>query len=317
MTIRSLIFIVLLVAGFGYACSSGKAKRDTIQEGEKLARTHCVGCHSFPEPGLLDKNTWIGSVLPEMGKRMNVAIYYNPFDNKQRNSPDQAQSTLFPTEQWNKIVDWYKEAAPDHLNADSSVLLSIANVLPGFLAKPISFLEHPTITFLGFDNSSNKFLVGDALVQKVYTISDKLIPTEMNQVGVGIADLKRKSPFTYALTMGILKPSDQPLGSLHRIGPNGKSTLLIDSLLRPIHFNFADLNQDKLDDIIVCEFGYNEGSLSWFDEKGKKHVLKNLPGAIATRIVDFNRDGKADILVLMAQAQEGIFLYTNQGEGKF
>ena len=291
-----------------------------LQEGEELARRHCVGCHSFPEPTLLDKKTWTGSVLPEMGKRMNVAIYYNPFESQAQEDTSRSVVTLFPTDQWNKIVEWYKSVAPDYLAADSSVVAGMDNKLADFVAKPISFLNHPTITFIGYDSLSAGMLLGDALEQKLFSLTDKLKPKELNQVGVGVADVKRNLGFLYVLSMGILKPSDQPVGNLTRIAPDGHSTLLIDSLRRPIHFSIADLNQDKADDIIVCEFGYNEGALSWFEQEGKifkKHPLKNLPGAIATRIVDLNRDGRVDIVALMAQANESILLFANRGGGRF
>lgn len=310
----------MLLSAIGTSCSSISEKNIVLNEGEELAKKHCVGCHSFPEPGLLDKKTWTGSVLPEMGKRMNVAIYYNPFESQQREKIDSAQPSLFPTDRWNKIVDWYKSVAPNKLTADSTAVGPIENWLTDFVAKPISFLNYPTITFVGYDSLLRKIMVGDALEQKVFSLSNKLEPVELNKVGVGIADLKRHGSFLYALTMGILKPSDQALGSLSRITSEGKATLLIDSLLRPIHFCFADLNQDKSDDIIVCEFGYNEGALSWFENIGrfyKKHLLKNLPGAISTRILDLNHDGRVDIVALMAQANEGVFLFTNKGGGRF
>lgn len=32
-------------------------------DGERLARTYCAACHAFPEPQLLDKETWEASVI--------------------------------------------------------------------------------------------------------------------------------------------------------------------------------------------------------------------------------------------------------------
>src|SRR5205085_10544019 len=42
-----------------------------------------------------------------------------------------------------------------------------------------------------------------------------------------------------------------------------------------------------------------------------------LPGAIKAYPYDYNKDGKTDILALFAQGEEGIFLYTNKGDGNF
>ena len=46
-------------------------------------------------------------------------------------------------------------------------------------------------------------------------------------------------------------------------------------------------------------------------------VLNNKPGAITAIIVDYNQDGQNDIFVLMAQGDEGVFYYENQGGGSF
>ena len=42
-----------------------------------------------------------------------------------------------------------------------------------------------------------------------------------------------------------------------------------------------------------------------------------MPGAIKAYTNDFNNDGMTDILVLMAQAREGIYLFINRGNGRF
>lgn len=41
------------------------------------------------------------------------------------------------------------------------------------------------------------------------------------------------------------------------------------------------------------------------------------PGARKAEIVDLNKDGKLDIVVMMAQAYEGIYYLENQGGGSF
>ena len=45
---------------------------DSIAKGKKLALIHCQRCHLFTEPALLDKKTWVGSVLPNMGLRLGI-----------------------------------------------------------------------------------------------------------------------------------------------------------------------------------------------------------------------------------------------------
>ena len=82
---------------------------------------------------------------------------------------------------------------------------------------------------------------------------------------------------------------------------------------------YADLNNDGREDIIISEFGFRQGSLSWFENTGKgnyaRHILRALPGAIRTEVYDFNKDGKPDIAAMMAQGDEGVFIYYNEGNG--
>jgi hypothetical protein len=49
----------------------------------------------------------------------------------------------------------------------------------------------------------------------------------------------------------------------------------------------------------------------------ERHVLSSLPGAIKAYVKDENGDGLPDIWVLFAHAEEGIFLFTNRGGGRF
>ena len=53
------------------------------------------------------------------------------------------------------------------------------------------------------------------------------------------------------------------------------------------------------------------------NNKYEKHILKDVPGAIKVYIKDVNHDGLPDIWALFAQGEEGIFLFTNKGNGNF
>ena len=84
---------------------------------------------------------------------------------------------------------------------------------------------------------------------------------------------------------------------------------------------YGDLNNDGKDDIIACEYGNLTGKLVWYENQGSnKYVakeLRNKPGAITAIIKDYNKDGLNDIFVLMAQGQEGVFYYENNGDSTF
>jgi hypothetical protein len=74
-------------------------------------------------------------------------------------------------------------------------------------------------------------------------------------------------------------------------------------------------------DYLVCEFGHLTGALTWMENKGGgryvRHIIRSYPGAIKAYIQDVNKDGLPDLWVLFAQGEEGIFLFTNKGNGEF
>jgi hypothetical protein len=92
-------------------------------------------------------------------------------------------------------------------------------------------------------------------------------------------------------------------------------------LARPVQVSSCDLNNDHLVDYLVCEFGNLAGALSWMENRGKekylKHIIRAEPGVIKAYIDDYNHDGLQDVWALFAQGEEGIFLFTNKGNGMF
>jgi hypothetical protein len=127
--------------------------------------------------------------------------------------------------------------------------------------------------------------------------------------------------------MGALTPLDVTHGSIQPVMIDENLTItvsshvLLDSLPRPVSVQEADLNEDGKPDYVVCGFGNFAGSLFWLKNTGdghfEKNILRNQPGSTETRVSDFNGDGRLDILALMAQGDEGIFLYTQLADGTF
>jgi len=46
------------LAWLGCLALGQSAETVDLAKAELLARQHCIGCHLFPEPELLDKKTW-------------------------------------------------------------------------------------------------------------------------------------------------------------------------------------------------------------------------------------------------------------------
>ncbi|MEL6865587.1 MAG: VCBS repeat-containing protein, partial [Bacteroidota bacterium] len=49
----------------------------------------------------------------------------------------------------------------------------------------------------------------------------------------------------------------------------------------------------------------------------QEHLIEYVPGAIRTEIRDVDKDGWPDIIALMAQGNEGVFLFRNKSNGQF
>jgi hypothetical protein len=314
------LLIIILVCFLLYINMSCGGKSQSITEGDELAHKYCISCHQFNDPSLLDKKSWGENVLPKMAEFMYVDQYYNPYvpgSSQRRIAPED----LFPYEKWEKIVNYYLLNAPDSMPVRTEQLSPVHIGLNHFTTHFIeSKIEAPLTTMVRFDTAGHRILFGDGQERKLFVMNPAMKVVDSFHVRVGIADIHLAKNSFEVVTMGILKPSDAILGKLVRI-TDKKETILADSLERPVQATYADLNGDNKEDIVLCEFGYRLGALSWLENMGndqyKKHVLRGLPGAINTEVYDFNKDGKPDIIALMAQADEGVFIYYNEGGGHF
>ena len=121
---------------------------------------------------------------------------------------------------------------------------------------------------------------------------------------------------------GVLNPNNGKYGSIENVAFNSKhiAQTVFKNLRRPVQIVSCDLNQDKKQDYVVCEFGNLQGALSWIENTDTGHVryvIRGAPGAIRAYVNDYNHDGLPDIWALFAQGDESVFLFTNKGNGVF
>lgn len=304
----SLLFIAL------YSCSETAAEKRLLN-GKKLAEVYCSTCHAFAEPGLLDKKTWISGVLPKMGS----FIGFRQFESTTYFEDDYAKPNI-TLDDWNDIVRFYVTLAPDSLTRMTTNLPKIDTTLRLFRTiRPNFNLSSPATSYAGIFPESKEIIFTDGLTRRMYRVKDMQL-TDSMEIETGISQVVQSNSRLMVLAMGVMYPSDDRLGKLERLDKH-HSELVLDSLQRPVYAEYADLNNDSLEDIIICAFGNNTGELSWFEQQKQglyqKHVLKPLPGAIKTIARDFNNDGKKDIMALMAQADEGLYIFYNEGNNRF
>jgi hypothetical protein len=314
MRLISVAFIALLT----FACNSKKT-------GEELAKENCSSCHKFPDPSLLDKKTWNNHVLVEMSYRLGIR---NKFELLTKIPEEQFQSAvelnIYPdtpkltVEEWQSIVDYYTKNAPNRTLAqkNKSIIQNdpIHFTQETFLQKKAFNGNVTSVTiqpengeiWTGFNSNTLTILSSQLKEKSSIRTSSPTVKTLFN---------KGK---TYSLTIGKMYPNDQKLGAIYEISAQNKSTKIIDSLKRPVDMQIADFNQDGVNDFLICEYGFEAGQLVWIDGKSKqRHLLKDQAGSRNVIVKDYTGDGRPDLLVLMAQAREGVSLFINKGMGMF
>lgn len=311
----------------------GAERIEKSVSGRELAQMHCQGCHAFPDPDLLDRETWTQVVLPRMGRRMGI------YEGGER--PDSLfeeevggelvrEANIFPKEpilsreKWQKIVDYFSEKAPDTLAAPPAHP-QIEIGLDAFRVRRLPFRTSPPTTTLLRVEEQNGTYLGDA--KGLLTILDAQQQEEftMDIPGAAVSMQSRGNRFSLTL-MGGIAPTNNPSGrilelAIRRRTKQYKYSTLIDSLHRPVHTVVADLDGDQQEDFLVSEFGYQVGRLAWYERQNgsdfKRHVLRNQPGAIKSVVRDFNGNGRPDVMTLFSQGDEGMFLFHNEGGGHF
>ena len=292
------------------------------QRTELLVNQHCGSCHLVPAPSLLDKKTWMYGVLPEMAFRMG---FKNP--NYKLLIPAGDSAAVYGTipvkptltdEEWDAIREYYIVNAPDSLDR---IERKINTTLSLFEVKPVRILGNnmPFVTLVKTDTIKNKIFVGANSV--LYQFGKGLVIEDSFQLKSPSSNLFiEKDQITLSM-MGILEPNERTTGELGTLSINHKVVPVIDSLQRPVYFEIVDLNNDRLEDYLICEFGNYTGALVAYENLGhgkfKAHVVYGLPGTLKVVIRDTNHDQWMDIVLLAAQGNEQIALLTNQGNFHF
>lgn len=289
--------------------------------GEQLAKSVCVACHLFPEPQLLTKIQWTHHVMPDMAKWVGIeAANFEALPDGEilREAGLFSNPPLVSQKEWFKIWDYYRTEAPEYPLRPAPGP-KVESGLKHFRVRKVNFHGGaPMISLVKINTAAKRLYVADAFANVLGTLepSGQVINRERlpgPAVNVQIID----SGLLVTL-IGRMFPSDQTEGSAWLTAEN---RALVKELRRPTDIRMADLNGDKRPDLLVCEFGNRLGRFSWHENLGlgkyRMHQLLDRPGAIRSEVRDWNGDGKPDILLLTAQAREGLFVFYNEGGGRF
>jgi hypothetical protein len=336
---RGMMFLYgLLVLGACQQEAKNKSHADvndaSIRAGRKLAGKYCRSCHLLPEPGQLDAKHWKESVLPQMGPRLGIYGHDFVAYPSYRNDPNcpagyYPSKPVISTEQWQQIIDYYSALAPDSLVAsveDKPIETTLEQFAAVILPLSIPF---PRVSFLRVDASfaPAALLMYEQNRKQLYRVHQDLQEIDSLAIRDTVVDLSRNGQQVIFLNIGVMAPNNGKFGTALSltIDPEGQwkneQKLVLTSLRRPVRLIEADLNQDGVKDLLVCEFGHLAGSLSWFERKSdtglERHLIRESPGAIQAVLHDLNRDGSPDVLAQFTQGDESIYAFVNDGKGNF
>jgi len=297
-----------------------------VQRGRELAQKYCAACHLFPEPALLTKTAWIHHIQPEMAKWLGLerVDYEGMADGKMLQEAGLFPSSPIISEQeWFSIWDYYRAEAPSVAPQEKRPAPLVG--LKQFRVKKLN--PHngaPMSSLVKIDAERKRLYLGDAFASGLFVMDATGGVLERVKLASPPVSLLLQDSGAYATLIGRFFPSDVMEGSITRLPRDLASAPprpVIESLRRPTDVVAAQLNTDSREDLVVCSFGNRLGRCSWFEgrEGGGyvEHVLMDRPGAIRAEVRDVNGNGRQDIIVLAAQAREGIFLFLNEGRNEF
>lgn len=297
-------------------------RESEVNKGRRLANKYCSACHLFPEPSLLDKKTWKNGVMPKMAFYLGLN-YSEMLSLSERNMEAALKAIpanpMLTKSEFDLILNYYEVTAPD------SIFNPPLTTLPLKQFEPSLWRSHgnlqPAISLIKVDTTTRSIWLCDRtpnLFQYGYDFQLK----DSFKIGSPVSTMIFKSSAEHLLlSMGNMDPSDVSTGSLVQLVANRTFHDLIDSLNRPADFEIADLNNDNLDDYIICAFGNYTGAIEVYENLGKnnfkKYIISSLPGTRKVIVKDFDGDGLDDIMALITQGDEQIKLFSNNGKFQF
>jgi hypothetical protein len=302
-------------------------------DGERLARRLCVTCHAFTPPAVLPRGSWRGSLekMALIAQGKGVARWGEP-----------APRVVLP-EDYQAILAWYEAAAPAALPPVAPWPAPDGRLR--FVRRAIGFKDALTqepavanVRLANLDGDPRPELLacdmrqGVVLLARPYEPSAGAVPIARvphpDHVSVADVDGDGRQDLLVA-DLGEFFPGDHEKGAatwLRALPGGGYSPFTVGGFPRVADVEAADADGDGRLDLLVAAFGWNrkggmELLLNRTREPDKptfdRRTLDPRPGAIHLVPGDVDRDGKPDLIGLIAQEHEAVVAFLGDGKGGF
>ncbi len=157
--------------------------------------------------------------------------------------------------------------------------------------------------------------------------TEVLLASDMQApVHAEVYDLDEDGDFDILVScMNIVFPNNDKIGALIALVNDGQQNftkrILLEGVERVTDTRAQDMDGDGDLDLVVGQFGYDQGEVRWMKNVGpweyESQSLLHLSGLINVCVDDFNGDGHPDIAAQFSQQWEEIHLFENDGQGNF
>ncbi|MEK6260403.1 MAG: FG-GAP-like repeat-containing protein [Planctomycetota bacterium] len=304
--------------------------QEVSAEVEREIVRFCSLCHALPKPESFPKAAWYDEV--------KAGFEFYRTSGRHDMPPPAVQAT----------VDYFRSRAPEKLDAPATPIVSgtgrrrfrsDSSKWPKFASRS----ESPAISFLRAvrrDSQTQPSILmsdmadgGVSLWNPLSADSSPLtIGRLKNPAGACLCDLDGNGTQDIVVAdLGSRSPADHDRGqvvwlpSVWDESQDRGPRVIAQGLSRVCDVQAADLDGDGDLDLAVAEFGWlKTGRTLWLENDGppsapqfNPRVIDPRHGAIHTPIVDLNKDGRPDVVVLISQEFETIEAFLNLGGGEF
>jgi hypothetical protein len=300
-----------------------------VPRDEALVRATCGGCHALPPPEILPRSAWRSEFVKMMFLRDNRPPPVGPA----------AAANVTLPKDMEQVLAYYTAAAPDRLQAPEAWPAPSESPIT-FVRSTLSMPEMPgppavsNIRVADIDGDKQLDLLGTDMRQGVVFAARPLrgaralstVASIPHPSHVSTTDLDRDGAQDLIVSdLGEFFPSDHDKGAVILLRAQGGGrfgAFWLDGWPRVAAAQAADFNGDGKDDLAVSAFGWRKtGELTILENRTTNpvqpsfanHKIDPRTGSLSAWPADLDRDGKMDLVAVLAQEHETVVAYLNTG----